>query len=119
MSDSAISLSSLSISGRDVSTDWLKDVKPLDLDLLFNPRTVALIGASKDIKKSGGDFLKRMLERGYKGTIYPINLRETEILGVKTYPNVKSVPGKIDLAIFCIPVALVIKTMEECIAKGI
>ncbi|MBF8265066.1 MAG: CoA-binding protein, partial [Dehalococcoidia bacterium] len=91
----------------------------LDLDLLFNPRTVALIGASKDIKKSGGDFLKRMLERGYKGTIYPINLRETEILGVKTYPNVQSVPGQIDLAIFCIPVALVIKTMEECIAKGI
>lgn len=119
MSDSAISLSSLSISGRDVSTNWLKDVKPLDLDLLFNPRTVALIGASKDIKKSGGDFLKRMLERGYKGTIYPINLRETEILGVKTYPNVQSVPGQIDLAIFCIPVALVIKTMEECIAKGI
>lgn len=119
MSDSAVSLSSLSISDRDVFPDGLKDVEPLDLEILFNPKSVALIGASKDIKKSGGDFLKRMLERGYRGAIYPINLRETEILGVKTYPNVKSVPGEIDLAIFCIPAALVTKTMEECIDKGI
>ncbi|MBI4287487.1 MAG: CoA-binding protein [Chloroflexi bacterium] len=91
----------------------------LDLDKLFNPDSVAIIGASRDLGKSGGDFVKRVKERGYQGALYPINRRETEIMGLKTYPSILDVQGKVDLAVFCIPAAGVIEAMKECNKKGV
>lgn len=116
MSDSSPSLSY--VSEREVSVGSER-ARSADLHRLFHPASIAIIGASRDEKKSGGDFMKRTVERGYSGKVYPINLRETEVFGHRAYASVLAVPESIDLAVFCIPAPLVAQVMSECVAKGV
>ncbi|MHA1230372.1 MAG: acetate--CoA ligase alpha subunit [Candidatus Helarchaeota archaeon] len=88
------------------------------LQNFFNVNSVAVIGASKDTKKVGYAILKNIKDR-FEGRIFPINLKEKEILGLKCYPSVLDVPEPIDLAIFVIPAKYCIKVVEECGKKGI
>ncbi len=90
-----------------------------DLKYLFEPRTVAIVGASKDEFKSGGMFIKRMLEDRFAGTIYPINRKESEIMGLKCYPSVSDIPGEVDMAILAIPAASINSAMEDCAFKHV
>jgi len=89
------------------------------LELLFNPSSVALIGASKDMWKSGGFFLRSLVNHGFGGQVYPVNPRESEILGLRTYPSVLDIPGEIDLAIMTIPAQATEQAMLECAQKGV
>ncbi|MDD5269827.1 MAG: acetate--CoA ligase family protein [Candidatus Omnitrophica bacterium] len=90
-----------------------------DLKPLFNPSSVAVIGASSKKGKIGHDVLFNLKEYGYKGRIYPINPNDAEIMGKKCYPSVLDVKEDIDLAVFAIPAAAVIEAMKECGKKGI
>ena len=90
-----------------------------DLKTLFHPRSVAMVGASQDETKSGGMFISRLLKDGYKGAIYPINRKESEIRSLKSYPSVLDVPGEIDLAVMAIPAAGVPQVIAECAQKGV
>lgn len=92
---------------------------PPDLKYLFEPRSVAIVGASKDEWKSGGMFINSMLKDQYAGTIYPINRKETEIMGLKCYPAVADIPGEVDLAVLAIPAQAVPAAMEDCVRKGV
>ncbi|MCJ7514986.1 MAG: CoA-binding protein, partial [Dehalococcoidia bacterium] len=92
---------------------------PSDLKTLFQPESIAIIGASQDELKSGGMFVSSLLKDGYKGTIYPINRREPEIMSLKSYPSVLDVPGKIDLAVIAVPAPGVLQAMAECAQKGV
>lgn len=87
------------------------------IDAIFNPRSVALIGASNKEGKLGHVFAKNLIE-GYKGTIYMVNPKEAEIMGVRAFPDVKSVPGPIDLAVIVIPARAVPATMEDLADVG-
>lgn len=89
------------------------------LDSLFDPRSVAIIGASHKKGKIGHDVLLNIKEFGYKGKIYPINPKDTEVMGYKAYPSVLDVKGDIDLAVFAIPAPAVVEAMQECGKKGI
>lgn len=93
----------------------------MSLATFFNPKTVAVIGASTDSKKLGYAVLENLVSGGYaeRGTIYPINLKAKEILGLHTYPTVLDVPGPIDLAVIVIPYALVPDALRTCGEKGI
>jgi acyl-CoA synthetase (NDP forming) len=94
-------------------------MRTADLDTLFNPRTIALIGASEVIEKWGFLLLFNMLNGNYSGRIYPINLRQKEILGLPCHKRVADVPDVVDLAIITIPAPLVPGIIDECGAKGI
>jgi len=89
------------------------------LQPLFNPSSVALIGASKDIWKSGGFFLRSLINHGFPGLVYPVNPRESEILGLRTYPSVLDIPGEVDLAIMTIPAQATEQAMLECAQKRV
>ena len=89
------------------------------LERLFNPRSIAVIGASAKKGKIGHDVLFNLKEYGYKGKVYPINPKDTEVMGEKCYPSVLDVKEDIDLAVFAIPAAGVIEVMKECGKKGI
>jgi acetate---CoA ligase (ADP-forming) len=88
------------------------------LDKMFNPESVAVIGASHVKGKVGRAVLDNLLN-GYEGTIYPINPNSTEIEGLKCYKTVLDAPGPIDLAVIVIPSKLVPQAVRECGEKGI
>jgi acyl-CoA synthetase (NDP forming) len=96
-----------------------KHVDSASLDLMFNPRTVALIGASEDKLKSGGLFLNSFIECGLKSKLFLVNPKGGEIRGFKAYPSVLDIPEEIDLAIIAIPAHATPKVVEECSKKGV
>ena len=89
------------------------------LHTFFNPKSIAVIGASEDSRKLGHVVLKSMIDAGFKGHIYPINTHRSSILGLKAYSSVLKVPGIIDLAVLVIPKQAVLQVMEECGKKKI
>jgi acyl-CoA synthetase (NDP forming) len=88
------------------------------MDFFFEPRGVAVIGATPNPLKGGNAILKNLLF-GYRGAIYPVNPRYREIDGLPCYPSVAAVPGPVDLAIVFVPAPLAPTAVEECAAKGI
>jgi acyl-CoA synthetase (NDP forming) len=86
---------------------------------MFNPKTVALIGASEDRLKSGGMFLHSFIQCHLKSKLFLINQKGGEIRGFKAYPSVLNVPEEIDLAIIAIPANATPKAVEECSKKGV
>ncbi|MGZ4887398.1 MAG: CoA-binding protein, partial [Candidatus Aminicenantales bacterium] len=89
------------------------------LDGLLRPKTIAVVGASGTPGKLGYTVLKNILANGYSGTVYPINLNDPEILGLKVYKSVLDLPGEIDAAIICVPARLCAQVTEECGKKGV
>ncbi|HNX68550.1 MAG TPA: acetate--CoA ligase family protein [Candidatus Omnitrophota bacterium] len=92
--------------------------KRKDLKALFEPQSIAVIGASRRVEAVGYAILKNLIGTGYKGKIYPVNPKADEILGVKCYPTVADIPEAIDHAIFIIPGAAVPAELEACGKKG-
>jgi acyl-CoA synthetase (NDP forming) len=91
-----------------------------ELHTMFYPKSVALVGASANPQGWGGtSFLLRLRNIGFPGKIYPINPKATEVLGLKAYPNLQSLPESVDLAIIAISAPGVPKVLEDCISAGI
>ena len=87
-----------------------------NLKFAFEPKRVAIIGASADPKKIGHQIIKNLVEGGYEGEIIPINPKADIILGHKAYKSLRDLPEGIDLVVIAIPAVLVIAAMEECAA---
>lgn len=85
-----------------------------NLDKIFNPKSVAIIGASDAEGSVGYAIVKNFTQMGYSGKVYFVNIRKPEILGVKTYPSVGKVQSAIDLAIIATPAKTVPDVIEEC-----
>ena len=88
------------------------------IDDLFHPRSVAIVGAPRGMK-SGAVFLTALLEQGFSGDIYPVNPRAESISGLKSYPSVSDIPGAVDLAIVLVPHQHSLAVVKECAAKGV
>jgi len=87
----------------------------------FEPKTIAVIGASRETHKVGHQIFKNLVQSDafsnlYK--VYPVNPKTTEILGIKTYHSIKEIEEKIDLAVIVIPSEFVAQTLIECGEKG-
>jgi len=91
------------------------------LEAFFDPKSVAVVGASTSPEKLGYAVLENLVNGGYAeiGKIFPINPKADEILGQKAYPSVLDVPGNIDLAVIVIPYPYVPAVLEECGKKKI
>jgi acetyltransferase len=90
-----------------------------ELDPLFKPKSIAIIGASQKELSIGNVIIKNLISYGYKGKIYPINPTMPEIRGIKAYPTIFDVPDEIDLAHVIIPSKFVPKIIEDCGKKNI
>lgn len=86
---------------------------------LLSPRSVAIIGASRNSEKIGYTILKNVIDFGFKGKIFPINQSGEEILGLKTFKNLNQVKSAIDLAVIVIPAEFVEKALKDCGKKRI
>ncbi|MDO8441960.1 MAG: acetate--CoA ligase family protein [Polaromonas sp.] len=89
------------------------------LDALFNPRAIAVYGASSDPTKIGGRPLDFLKGSGYDGPLYPINPKSAEIQGLPAFATVSAVPGPVDMAIVAVPAPGVLAALEDCAAKGV
>jgi len=89
------------------------------IDTLFNPKSIAIIGASKTIGKWGFAFLLHLIKGGYKGEIYPVNPTVDELLGIKTYKSLREIPGPVDVAFVLIQPEQVSNAIAECGEIGI
>jgi acetyl coenzyme A synthetase (ADP forming)-like protein len=99
----------------------MEEVKLNDNSLknFFEASNVAIIGASEDPKKAGHQILKNILDAGYKGKLFPVNPRASEILGLTTYRTIEEIPGSVDLAVIAVPSPSVPAILAECARKKV
>lgn len=90
----------------------------MSLDNFFSPKSVAVIGASRQPGKVGYEILKSLIDGDYKGDIYPINPKADEVEGIKCYSDLKSIGSSVDLAIVVIPSKFVLNALKDCADIG-
>jgi acetate---CoA ligase (ADP-forming) len=96
-----------------------KTVDPDSLRSLFEPKSVAVIGASERPASEGARMLRMLLQHGYSGDVYPINPRYDELQGHRAYPDIASVPGAVDVATVLVPGERVPDVLTQCAAAGV
>ena len=89
-----------------------------EIEAIFHPRAVAVVGASANPDTPGYDYVRSLQEFGYSGGIYPVNPRTQEILGLRAFPSLRDVPGRVDYVISCVPAAAALGLVDDCAAKG-
>ena len=90
-----------------------------DLNALFTPKEVAVIGASATKGKIGNTVIQNMLDAGYEGKIIPVNPKSTEILGLPVTNDASELPKGLDLAVITIPSRFVLSSMKELVKIGV
>lgn len=89
------------------------------LDAIFSPQSVAVVGASTTPGKVGHDIFVNILQGDYRGTLYPVNPRARSVRSVRAYPSISELPEPVDLAIIVLPPKLALSAVEEAAEKGI
>ena len=90
-----------------------------DLGKLFDPASIAVIGASNNLEKLPGQTLWTLLRHGVDGPVFPVNRTAREVQGLKAYPRIEDLPVVPDLAVLVIPAAAVPDALESCGALGV
>jgi acyl-CoA synthetase (NDP forming) len=88
------------------------------MDAIFSPESIAIIGLPRGMKM-GKLFFLALLDQGFKGPIYPVNPKVDEIDGVRSYPDVLSIPGNVDLAIILVHYSQCLEAVRNCAQKGV
>lgn len=89
------------------------------IDVLFNPRSIAVLGASETKGKLGNDVMRNLVDSGFDGRIYPINPSGGEILDHKVFRKLSDIASDIDVAVVVVPARAVMQVVEECGQKGV
>lgn len=89
------------------------------LDRIFRPRAVALIGASRKPGSIGQQLLHNLVEYGFTGKVFPVNPNAEAVHSMKCYPTVLDIPDPVDLAIIAVPKDRVLQVVDQCGAKGV
>jgi acetyltransferase len=90
-----------------------------NIEYIFYPRSVAVVGASNTPGSVGHVTFANILVNGYTGVVYPVNLRARSVMGVKAYPSLIHIPDEVDLAVIIVPAPLVPEVIQECGNKGV
>lgn len=91
----------------------------MDITGLLTPKSVAVVGASSNKKKLGRQILDNLASGEYKGEVFPVNVKEKSIRGMRTYKSVKDIEREVDMAVVAIPAAAVAEVLRECGEKNI
>ncbi len=90
-----------------------------DLEAIFNPRSIAVVGASTNPGKQGYVFVQALKKLGFGGPVYPVNPRVEKVAGLRCYPSINEVPDPLDYVISAVPAALVPQLVKDAIRKGV
>ena len=91
----------------------------MSLEPFFKPKTVAVIGVSRQPRKFGHVIFKNFKDSEFKGKVFPVNPKAEAILGTKAYASVNEIPDEVDLAVIAVPAAVVPSVIDECLSKGV
>ena len=94
-------------------------MNPDSIGPLFKPRSIAVIGASNREGSVGHALFKNVLMNGYTGIVYPVNLKQRSVLGVKAYESVRDIPDEVELVVLIVPAVSVPATLAECGQKKV
>jgi acetyl coenzyme A synthetase (ADP forming)-like protein len=89
------------------------------LDAIFSPRSIAVVGASRNRNSIGFALLHNLVSNQFNGTIFPVNPHAESIHSLKAYPSMDAIPDPVDLAVIMVPKKLVQEVVEQCIDKGV
>jgi acyl-CoA synthetase (NDP forming) len=89
------------------------------LQRLFYPKSIAVVGASPKPRSRGNEWLTAFIQQGYQGKLFPVHPNAEHILAYKAYPSIRDIPEDVDLAIFAIPFQAVLPVMKDCVEKGV
>jgi len=89
------------------------------MDIFFNPRSVAIVGASTNPDRLNYNLVKNLLKFNFPGDVYPVNPSAREILGLKAYPSVKDIQADVDLAVVSVSSNATMDVIRDCVAKGV
>lgn len=90
------------------------------MDLFFNAKSIALIGASPEAGKVGNSVLESMVKHDYKGKVYPVNAKGyPEIMGIKAYKSLEDIPDKVELVVVTVDLKFVPELLKSAAKKGI
>ncbi len=92
---------------------------PGSLEALYNPDSIAVVGASSDLTRIGGRPLRFLRNLGYDGRVYPVNPRYEQLHGWPCYSTIEHVPEPVDLAIVALPAEIVLPALEACARRGV
>jgi len=90
-----------------------------NLDAIFSPQSLAVVGASKTPGKVGHDIFVNILKGGYRGTLYPVNPKARSVSSVKAYPTISEIPDSVDLAMVILPPRPALTAIKDAIDKGV
>ncbi len=103
----------------DSDHNKLNDERLQRLDALFNPESIAFIGATEDTSKWGFIICNSVLRGGWQGRLYPVNPGRDKILDLPAYPTVVDVPDEVDLAIITVPAKHIPRVIDNCVKKQV
>ncbi len=104
---------------KNMKVDYVEESSVIDpLDYIFNPRSVAVIGASNKIGTWGFGVMGRLIDNPER-KVYPVNLKASEIMGLKAYRNITEIPGPIEFAVISVPPEKTPEIMRDCVKKGV
>ncbi|HNB40824.1 MAG TPA: acetate--CoA ligase family protein, partial [Anaerolineales bacterium] len=89
------------------------------LDSIFAPKSVAVVGATETVGSVGRTIVWNLMSSSFSGTIYPVNPKRPSVLGIKAYPDLKSIPEKLDLIVVVTPAPTVPDIIKEAVDLGV
>ena len=102
-----------------VRDEWERRASVKSMMPLMAPQSVAVVGASRDPETIGGRLFSNLVSGNFSGPVYPVNPKSPVVRSVAAYPSILDVPGNVDLAFIVVPARFVIRSVEECIDKGV
>ncbi|MCA9915162.1 MAG: CoA-binding protein, partial [Anaerolineae bacterium] len=104
-----------------MATDTSKSarVRLPSLDKIFKPNNVAVIGATEKAGSVGRTIIKNLITNPFGGTVFPVNPKRPNVLGIQAYKSILDIPMDIDLAVIVTPAPTVPNVVRECIQKGV
>src|SRR3990170_6172592 len=96
-----------------------KKMADLQLEVFFNPKSVAIVGATEKVGSLPGVILKNLLDMGFKGQIFPVNPKYKTVFDLPCYESVLKIPQKVELVVIAVPARFVPQVLEQQGKRGI
>src|SRR4030042_3410604 len=89
------------------------------LEILFNPKSIAIVGASRNPSTPNYNLLANLVKLKFPGRLYPVNSNVQEIDGLRAYPSLRNIEGEIDMVVSSVPAAATLDIIKDCVEKRV